>query len=51
MLDFDMGKYAGFVWPAWALTLAVFVFLGVRAWMQSARWKRELQRLHAGKNR
>ena len=50
MLDFDMGKYAAFVWPAWGATLLVFVGLGLRALFQSLRWKRELDRLQADKS-
>ena len=30
MLDFDMGRYAAFVWPAWGLSALVLGALVVR---------------------
>ena len=51
MLDLDMGKYAAFVWPAFAITALVFLALAVRALMESRRWNAELRRLQAGKGR
>jgi len=47
MFDFDMGKHAAYVWPAWGATVLVLVALAVRAVMQSLRMKRELARLEA----
>lgn len=47
MFDFDMGKHAAYVWPAWGATVLVLVALAVRAAMESLRMKRELARLEA----
>ena len=47
MLDLDMGKYAAFVWPAWAISAVVLGALAARALMAARRWSRELRRLEA----
>lgn len=51
MLDFDMGKYAAFVWPCFGVTAVVFAGLAARALMEARRWKSELARLEAKKGR
>lgn len=51
MLDFDMGKYAAFVWPAFGITAVVFIALAARAVIESRRWKAELARLETKKVR
>ncbi|MHC3126633.1 heme exporter protein CcmD [Brevundimonas sp. GN22] len=51
MLDFDMGKYGAFVWPAFAITALVFVALAARALIEARRWKSELARVEAKKVR
>ncbi len=48
MVDVDMGSYAAFVWPAWAVTVGVLVAVVGRCLSQSRRWKRELDRLEGG---
>ncbi len=45
MLDLDMGRYAAFVWPAWALSAAVLALLAARAVIAARRWSAELMRL------
>lgn len=45
MLDFDMGEYAGYVWPAWGLSALVLAALSARAMLAARRWKAELKRL------
>jgi heme exporter protein D len=45
MLDFDMGAYAAYVWPAWGISAVVLVGLTVRSALVSRRWKAELKRL------
>lgn len=47
MIDLDMGSYAVFVWPAWAVTIGVLAAVVGRCVTQSRRWKRELERLEA----
>jgi heme exporter protein D len=44
MLDLDMGKYAAFVWPAWAVTALVLGGLVADTLARARRWKRELER-------
>lgn len=45
MPDFDMGRYALFVWPAWGVSALVLTALIARAFIASRKWKRELARL------
>ncbi len=45
MIDLDMGTYAAFVWPAWAVTVGVLFAVVARCLTQARRWKRELERL------
>jgi heme exporter protein D len=40
MLDFAAGKYALFVWPAYAITGAVFVLLILDSLARARRWRR-----------
>lgn len=48
MFDLDMGRYAAFVWPAWALSAAVLAALAARAVIAARRWSAELKRLEDG---
>ncbi|WP_439476551.1 heme exporter protein CcmD [Brevundimonas sp.] len=45
MFDLDMGRYAAFVWPAWALSAAVLAALAARAMIAARRWSAELKQL------
>ncbi|MDO9587877.1 MAG: heme exporter protein CcmD [Brevundimonas sp.] len=45
LLDLDMGRYAAFVWPAWAVSAAVLAGLAARALIAARRWSAELKRL------
>jgi heme exporter protein D len=45
--DFDAGKYAVYVWPAFALTAAAFVWMIADSLGASRRWRREAERLQA----
>jgi heme exporter protein D len=47
MLDLDMGRYAAFVWPAWAISALVLAVLAVRAVLAARRWSAELRRLES----
>ncbi len=47
MLDLDMGKYAGFVWPAYAVTAVVLGALIADTLRRARRWRREAERLQA----
>ncbi len=47
MIDLDVGKYAAFIWPAYAVTALVFVGLIAGALSHSRRWKRKALALSA----
>jgi len=40
MLDFDAGKYAAYLWPAFAITALVFAGLIVSSLGYARRWRR-----------
>ena len=40
MLDFDAGKYAVFVWPAYGITALVFILMIADSLLRSRRWRR-----------
>ncbi len=42
MLDFDAGKYALYVWPAYAVSAAVFVWMIADSLLRARRWREEL---------
>ena len=45
--DFDAGKYAVYVWPAFALTAGAFVWMIADSLTSARRWRRETERLQA----
>ncbi len=47
MLDFNAGKYAVFVWSAYALSALVFLVLIVSSLLNARRWRREVLRREA----
>lgn len=44
-LDFDAGKYALFVWPAFAITAVVLAWMVADSLLRARRWRREAERL------
>ena len=46
-LDFDAGKYAVYVWPAFALTALAFAWMIADSLAGARRWRREAERLAA----
>ncbi|WP_309644643.1 heme exporter protein CcmD [Phenylobacterium sp.] len=44
MLDLDAGKYAAFVWPAYAITLAVFAAMIWATLARARRWRRQAEK-------
>ena len=44
-LDLDMGRYAAFVWPAFALSALVIGALAADTLARARRWRREAERL------
>lgn len=47
MIDFDMGQYGAYVWPAWGVSAVVMAALVVRCALSARRWKAELKRLES----
>ena len=43
--DFDMGRYAAYVWPAWGITALVLGAVVARTLIAARQAKRELQAL------
>ena len=43
MLDLDAGKYAAYVWPAFAVTALVFAWMIVSSLAHARRWRRKLE--------
>jgi heme exporter protein D len=43
MLDFNAGKYAVFVWPAYGLTVLVLLALIVDSLARARRWRRAVE--------
>jgi heme exporter protein D len=44
MLDFDAGKYAVFVWPAYGLTALVIAAMVADSLARARRWRRTVER-------
>jgi heme exporter protein D len=44
MPNLDVGRYAVFVWPAYAISALVLVALVVDSLLRARRWKREAER-------
>jgi heme exporter protein D len=44
MLDLDAGRYAAFVWPAFAITALVFAGMIAGSLSHARRWRRRAQR-------
>jgi heme exporter protein D len=42
--DFDAGRYALFLWPAFAVTAAAFVWMVADTVLRTRRWRREAER-------
>ena len=49
--DFDAGKYAVYVWPAFAVTVAAFVWMIADSLASARRWRREAERLQGLRDR
>ena len=45
MLDLDAGKYAAFIWPAFAVSALVIAWMTVDSLLRARRWRREAERL------
>lgn len=49
MLDFNAGKYAGYVWPAYGITAAVLGLAITETLARARRWRRALEHIQKGK--
>lgn len=47
-LDLDMGRYAGFVWSAWAVSALVLGALVADTLRRARRWSAELKAREGG---
>lgn len=45
MPDFDFGKYAAYIWPAYLITAAVFAGLIGSSLTYARRWRRRAEEL------
>ena len=45
--DFDAGKYALYLWPAFAISAVAFAWMITDSVLTARRWKREVDRLQA----
>jgi heme exporter protein D len=45
MIHLDMGKYALYVWPVYAITAVVLVWMLIDSLGRARRWRREVERL------
>lgn len=47
--DFDAGRYAAFIWPAYAVTAGGFAWMIADTLLRARRWRAEAERLEAEK--
>jgi heme exporter protein D len=45
--DFDAGRYALFIWPAFAVTAAAFAWMIGDTILRTRRWRREAEQREA----
>jgi heme exporter protein D len=45
MIDFDVGKYGAFIWPAYVVTALTFAVLIATALSHARRWKKRAEEL------
>jgi heme exporter protein D len=46
----DLGKYAAFILPSYALTLGFFAWVTAQSLLSARRWRREVERLTEDKS-
>jgi heme exporter protein D len=51
MLDLDAGKYAAFVWPAFAISAIVIAGMIISALSHARRWRRRAEQLERPEDR
>ena len=45
MIHLDMGRYAVYVWPVYAVTALVLIWMAADSLARARRWRREVERL------
>jgi heme exporter protein D len=45
MIHLDMGRYAIYVWPVYAITAVVLLWMLADSLLRARRWRREVERL------
>ena len=45
MPNLELGKYAAYIWPAYAITAAVFAYLSAGALAHARRWRKRAEEL------
>ena len=50
MIHLDMGRYAGYVWPVYAITALVLIWMTADSVARARRWRREVERLGGDKD-
>ncbi len=51
MPNFELGKYAAYILPAYAITILIVLAIVGDTLMRTARWKREAARLEAERDK
>lgn len=51
MPDFDAGKYAVYIWPAFGITAFVIGWMIVDSLARARRWKKRVEALQAAKDK
>jgi heme exporter protein D len=49
-MDFDTGKYAAYIWPAFGATFLVLAAITIDTLWRARHWRREAERLQAEKD-
>jgi heme exporter protein D len=50
MPNFELGKYALYIWPPYLISVLVIGALVIDTLLRTRRWKREVERLEARKS-
>jgi heme exporter protein D len=51
MIHLDMGRYAIYVWPVYAITAVVLIGMLADSLARARRWRRKVQELEADRER
>jgi heme exporter protein D len=51
MIHLDMGRYAIYVWPVYAVTAVVLIGMLADSLLRARRWRREVERLERERER